>query len=62
MKLIEEANGGVCDGESTEIQECEIEECPGRSATNVILYCDTNISQHTIAEYLYFIASISSTL
>ena len=28
-KLIEEANGGTCSGQSTEIKACKIQECPG---------------------------------
>ena len=28
-KAVEEANGGTCDGESTETEECNAEPCPG---------------------------------
>ena len=29
IKLIEEANGGNCNGESTEVLSCLVVECPG---------------------------------
>ena len=29
-KIIEEANGGNCTGESTEVQSCLVVECPGK--------------------------------
>ena len=30
VKLVEEANGGTCDGEPTEIEECQAGECPSK--------------------------------
>ena len=30
-KLVEEANGGTCTGESTEIEECNLQCCPGNN-------------------------------
>ena len=31
-KLVVEANGGTCSGQSTEIKECKSDDCPGESA------------------------------
>ena len=31
-KLVEEANGGTCSGQPTEIVECMLKECPGMRA------------------------------
>ena len=31
-KLVVEANGGTCSGQSTEIKECKSDECPGEGA------------------------------
>ena len=30
VKLVEEANGGTCDGQPTEIEECQAGECPSK--------------------------------
>ena len=29
IKLVEEANGGTCSGQPTEIEECNTQPCPG---------------------------------
>ena len=29
-KLVEEAHGGTCSGETTEVVECMVKECPGK--------------------------------
>ena len=30
VKLVEEANGGTCDGQATEVVECQAGECPSK--------------------------------
>ena len=30
VKVVTEANGGTCDGQPYEIEECKITECPGK--------------------------------
>ena len=32
-KLVEEANGGSCDGNTTENEECNLQECSGEMTT-----------------------------
>ena len=30
VKLVEESNGGTCDGQTIEIEECQVSECPSK--------------------------------
>ena len=36
VKLVEEANGGTCDGQPTEIEECQAGKCPSKLLTFVL--------------------------
>ena len=31
IKLVEEVNGGSCAGQSTETEDCKLQECPGNN-------------------------------
>ena len=38
VKLVEEANGGSCTGQSTETEECNLQKCPGIIQNQKSLY------------------------
>ena len=63
-KLIEEANGGICTGEPTEILACKIKECPSKYSSlfqsNNSKFC-INVSSEYMAIHKSLINSINFT-
>ena len=56
-KIVEEANGGTCSGEPTEVEECMEKECPGKiihAYVTEMLDTQLHLSFFNI-EYIFFI-------